>query len=37
MGVNSAHSSNDEEGSGGLPTKKTVTGNDQLDVVDPHT
>jgi hypothetical protein len=30
------HNSNDEEGSGGILAKKTMTKNDQLDVVDPH-
>jgi hypothetical protein len=34
-GSDLAYSLNDER-SGGLPTKKTMTGNDQLDAVDPH-
>ncbi len=36
-GSDSAHSLDDEEGSDGLLAKKTMTRNDQLDVVDPHT
>ncbi len=35
-GNDSTHSSNDEERNGGLLAKKTMTGNDQLGVVDPH-
>ncbi len=36
-GSDSIHSSNDEKGSGGLPTKKTMIRIDQLDAMDAHT
>jgi hypothetical protein len=36
-GSDSTHSSDDEEGSGGLLAKKIVIGNDQFDAVDLHT
>lgn len=36
-GSDSTHSLDDEEGSNGLLAKKTMTRNDQLDVVDLHT